>query len=100
DAIVVRGSGPRIRIYCLYDDDAIAGEDASEGTLPEIPTTGDWRLSIPVPPEDYEWSVRAIKTCAPHITIRKAGEEVDESTEEKSAARATVRVNLEGFLKP
>lgn len=100
DEIVVYGTGPRIRIYCLYDDDAIAGEDASEGDLPENPTEGDWRMSIPVAEEDFEWSARAIKTCAPHISVRKAGEDIEQENDKKSQARAAMRINLEGFLKP
>lgn len=101
DAMVVHGSGARVRCYCLYDEDAMSGEDASENALPEVPTTGDWRLSIPVLEEDYEWSARAVKPCAPHITVRKAGDDVPEDSENNQAeSRATVRVNLDGFLKP
>lgn len=98
--IVVYGTGPRIRFYCLYDDDAIAGEDASESELSEVPTNGDWRMSIPVTEDDYEWSARAIKTCAPQITVRKAGDDLAEDSEQKAAGRAVMRINLEGFLKP
>lgn len=98
--VVVHGTGPRLRFYCLYDDDAIAGEDASESELPEVPTDGDWRMSIPVSEEDYEWSARAIKACAPHITVRKAGDDVADESEQKAGSRAALRINLDGFLKP
>ncbi|MBS0631619.1 MAG: hypothetical protein JSS11_06870 [Verrucomicrobia bacterium] len=98
DELVLRGSGPRIRVYCLYDDDAIAGEDANEGKLPEVPTEGDWRLSIPVTEEDYEWSSRDIKACAPYITVRKAGEELSDDSE-GSGANAAVRINIDRFLQ-
>jgi hypothetical protein len=102
DAIVVFGAGPRIRVYCLYDDDALSGEDASEGELPETPTEGDWRLSLPVLEEDFEWSARAVKACAPHISVRKAGEEVADESESDSSEpdnRAALRINLDRFLK-
>lgn len=39
--IVVSGSGPRVRIYCLYDEEAIVGEQAKETSLPAIPTAGN-----------------------------------------------------------
>src|SRR5262249_55254758 len=42
DPCVVFGSGPRVRIYCLYNEDAIAGEDANETVLTFMPTEGDW----------------------------------------------------------
>ena len=99
DPAVVQGSGPRVRFYALYDDDAMAGEDASEEKLSENPTTGDWRMSIPVSAEDYEWSARAIKSCAPHITVRKAGESVSADADAKSDSRSTLSINLEEFLK-
>lgn len=100
DPAVVYGTGARIRFYCLYDDDAVAAEDTSEGELPEVPTEGDWRMSIPVAEEDYEWSVRSIKSCAPHITVRKAGDDLEEESERKTESRATLRINMEGFFKP
>jgi len=99
DAVVVYGSGPRIRLYCLYDEDAMAGEDASEGSLPECPTTGDWRMSIPVPEEDFDWCAKAIKACAPYITVRRCGEEVADDEASGQSERATVRINLEEFFK-
>ena len=101
DAFVLYATGPRIRVYCLYDDDAISGEDASEGELSETPTDGDWRLSIPVLEEDFEWSMRTLKACAPHISVRKAGEEVREDSDaQQTESRAAVRINIDRFLEP
>ena len=40
--IVVYGVGSRLRVYCLYDDDAILGEGSSEDPLAWCPTDGDW----------------------------------------------------------
>ena len=40
-AIVVTCDGPRTRIYCLYDDDAIDGGDANEDALGFDPLKGD-----------------------------------------------------------
>jgi hypothetical protein len=44
-AIVVTCDGPRTRIYCLYDENAIDGEDANEDALGFDPLKGDWRVS-------------------------------------------------------
>lgn len=43
-SVVVCGSGPRVRIYCLYNEDAIEGDDANEAALSFNPTSGefDW----------------------------------------------------------
>ena len=50
-AIMVTCDGPRTRIYCLYDDDAIDGSDAKEDALGFDPLNGDWRVSLPCPVE-------------------------------------------------
>ena len=31
--IIVTSDGPRTRIYCLYDEDAVEGSDSNEGPL-------------------------------------------------------------------
>src|SRR6267143_6782858 len=46
-AIVVTCNGPRTRIYCLYNEDAIEGSDAQEDVLGFDPLQGDWAISLP-----------------------------------------------------
>ena len=36
-AVVCTGVGPRVRIYCLYDENAIIGQDANESPLQQCP---------------------------------------------------------------
>src|SRR5207245_209921 len=43
--IVVSGSGPRLRVYCLYGEDAVTGDGNNEESLTRNPTAGDWRMS-------------------------------------------------------
>src|SRR3546814_12957859 len=50
--IVVTCDGPRTRIYCLYDDDALDGADANEDLLGFDPLKGDCRLSLPCLSDD------------------------------------------------
>jgi hypothetical protein len=40
--IVATCDGPRTRIYCLFDEDAIDGDDANEEVLGFEPLKGDW----------------------------------------------------------
>jgi hypothetical protein len=76
-AAVVYGSGPRVRIYCLYNDKAIAGDMASESSLAFDPTHGDWRMSLPCPTEDLDWVNDALKTRSSRITARDVDEDVE-----------------------
>lgn len=96
---VVYGSGPRVRLYCLYGDKAISGDRASESALAFIPTEGNWRMSLPCPPEDLAWVSGALKEKSSRITARDKDEDVDEegaSGERKSSAG--FEIDTEAFL--
>lgn len=86
---VVYGSGPRVRLYCLYGDAAISGENASEASLAFNPTEGNWQMSLPCPTEDLEWVRTALKSKSSRITARDIDEDIDEkndSSGQKSSA--------------
>src|SRR3546814_20149421 len=44
--IVATCDGPRTRIYCLFYEDAIDGDDANEEVLGFEPLKGDWGVSL------------------------------------------------------
>lgn len=99
-AIVCSGSGPRVRIYCLYDEAAIVGEDANEAPLQQNPTDGDWSVSLPCPTEDLDWVGRALKRHSTRITARDLSDRLGPSQEGKaSAASSAVQINEEAFLR-
>lgn len=84
-AIVVTCDGPRTRIYCLYDDDAVEGSDANEDALGFDPLKGDWRVSLPCPADDLAWVQGALKKCSSRITARDR----DAAATTEGAASAT-----------
>jgi hypothetical protein len=97
--IVVYGSGPRVRIYCLYNDDAIEGDDANESPLPFDATHGDWKLSLPCPADDLPWVQRALSTRSCRIFARDMQTTVVEEAEKTSSSEASGEgVDLEGFF--
>ena len=102
--IVVYGCGPRVRIYCVYNDDAITGDAANESKLAFDATDGDWHMSLPCPAEDLDWIVGALGKKSKRITARDQAEAV-ESEDSSQASKAagndgTASINMEGFLKP
>jgi hypothetical protein len=97
-AIVVYGVGPRIRIYCLYSDDALEGDKASESALSFVPTDGDWNLSLPSPVDDLEWVRRALKAKSSRVTAREKDTTVDESASEDVDTNS-LTVDKEAFLR-
>ncbi|WP_165187204.1 hypothetical protein [Caulobacter soli] len=97
-AIVVTCDGPRTRIYCLYDDDAIDGSDANEDALGYDPLDGDWRVSLPCEPDDLAWVQGALKKHSTRITARdKASATGGESASSGQKAAGLV-LDPKGFL--
>jgi hypothetical protein len=97
--IVVWGAGPRVRIYCLYNDDAIEGDDANEMALSFDPTDGEWYMSLACPVEDLSWVQNALKSKSKRITARDMGTALDSDEESgRNSATETV-VDLEAFFK-
>jgi hypothetical protein len=96
-AIVIWGNGPRVRVYCVFDEDAITQDDVNEDSLPKPPTEGDWNMSIPCLPEDVKWS--AAKLGAGRIVARSMEEDVEDDVEKTEAAAAALSINVGEFLK-
>ncbi|HTQ38189.1 MAG TPA: hypothetical protein VMJ32_04130 [Pirellulales bacterium] len=98
-AIVVWGGGPRVRVYCVFGDDAISGDTVNEDALPKSPTEDDWKMSIPCPPEDLQWSQAKLTSVSSRISARSLEDDVtDEDSKSTTPARA-MAINAEEFLK-
>lgn len=96
---VVRGAGPRLKIYCLYDDDATNGEQANENTLTFNPTDGDWKMSLPCAPEDLDWVQSELKKKSSRITARDKDATIGDESVDRSAASFALEIDREVFLK-
>ena len=99
--MVVRGAGPRVRLYCLYDEDAISGDNANEAALAECPTDGDWKMSLPADADDLAWIKDALAKKTQRVTVREKSESVDdddETSDKKASGQAAI--NMEAFLRP
>jgi hypothetical protein len=98
--IVVYGSGPRVRIYCLYYEGAIEGDDANESLLAFDATAGDWKMSLPCPADDLSWVQRALRGKSSRIFARDMEAPVVEEDETAtSLASSSEGVDLEAFFK-
>ncbi len=90
DALVVFGDGPRVRVYCLYGEDAIEGEGANGTGLGFTPTVKDWYISVPCLPDDLDWISRALAQRSSRVTARAVGTEVSDGEPERQEARGGV----------
>lgn len=99
--IVVAGNGPRLRVYCVYGEDAVLGEGCDENSLSWNPTEGDWKLYLPCPKEDLGWVGEALKRKSNHVVPYDLNKDLprDEASEDAKRAASSLSVNLEEFLK-
>lgn len=76
--IVFKGSGPRVLVYCLYNEAAMeAGLDIDE--LTTNPTTGNWRVTAPCEDDDVDWMNRTLEARAPRVVVHAADEAPSEA---------------------
>jgi len=100
DAITVWGSGPQIRIYCVFGDDAIAKDNINEESFQQCPTDGDWKMSIPCLEEDLEWTQKKLKSCSTRVTARSVGESIGSEKQAKGVfTDNAIEINAAEFLK-
>jgi hypothetical protein len=99
--IVVAGNGPRLRVYCIYGEDAIVGDDCDESSLTWNPIDGDWRLFLPCPEEDLDWVRDCLRPLSKRIIAYDVSKEAPPEEESNAAntGKATFSVNVQEFMK-
>ena len=97
--LVVYGSGPRVRVYCLYNEDAIEGDDANESALSFDATAGDWKLSLPCPADDLTWVQNSLKSKSTRISARDMTTQVEDESDNDAPESSGSNVDLEAFFK-
>lgn len=101
--IISSGSGPQIRIYCLYGDDALSDDNANEAALAFDATAKDWEVSLPAESEDIKWSKLELAKSSRRIVVREKteplGSDYGGDGGNKAATTSAFQVNLGEFLK-
>ncbi len=97
-AITVTCDGPRTRIYCLYDDDAVEGGDANEDALGFDPLKGDWQVSLPCSADDLAWVQNALKKHSTRITARDLSAAVSSTDDDATTKSQALVFDPKGFL--
>lgn len=97
--IVVTCDGPRTRIYCSYDDDALDDSCCNEEKLGFDATKGPWQVSVAVHSEDLAWVQAALKKQTSRVVARDAASGLVIAEEQASENATAVALDMEGFLK-
>lgn len=94
NAITIIGSGPRLRIYCLYDEDG-STEDANENALHWNLFEGDWEIHFPVEKDDFNWVSKSLTEKGSRFKAYEAGSKPDEDSGTKSNNTSGLTINLD-----
>lgn len=97
--IIVKCDGPRTRIYCVYDEDALDESSANEDALGFDPLAGDWQISLPCTSDDLAWVQRALANHSKRITARDVSEGIALAAQGSAAQNGSMSVNLGGLFK-
>ena len=102
-SIVIWGAGPRVRVYCLYGEDAIGGDSANESPLSFTPTDGDWRMSLPAAIEDLNWVVEALASKSNRVSARQmddvSGATLEAQTAQSTRSQVLVVPDIDAFMR-
>ena len=96
DPFVVTGNGPRLRIYCLYGEDALSGENSNEEPLVTSPFSENWHLYIPCKSGDISWVNNLLSSVSSNVTVYEVGKDLNLSEENKNSQ--ALSINMEGFV--
>ena len=87
--LVVTGAGPRLRVYCLYGEEAVTDDARNETALTWKPTDGEWTAYLPCLEEDFVWvdrETRAYSLRFVAYSIEKGLPEAAREAEESSVS--------------
>ena len=94
--ITVIGAGPRLRIYCLYDEDG-STEDANEASLNWKLFDRDWQIYLPVEKADFEWVNKSLQDKGNRFKAYEAGTNllVEEGEKRQTSPFAQLTINID-----
>lgn len=97
--IVVTCDGPRTRVYCGYDDDALDDSNSNEAKLGFDALKGDWQVSLPVAEEDLVWVQAALKKNSSRVVARDKDSGIEVEQMAQAAAGNAFVLDVDGFMK-
>jgi hypothetical protein len=96
--IIVTCDGPRTRVYCIYDEDALDESDANETALGFDPLNGNWSVSLPCRKEDLAWVRSGLKKYSSRISARDLALGIEEEKSSRAPDANRLTLNIKGFL--
>ena len=100
--LVVKNEGPRLRVYCLYGEGAMSGEDKNEDSLTWKPTEKQWHVFLPCTADEYDETSKSMKEKSSKLSVYNIDKGIpddEESSKSENASAAAVTVDWGAFKK-
>lgn len=96
--IVFKGAGPRVLIYCRYDEEAVElGLDID--AISSNPTGGDWRVTAPCETEDVDWMNSTLNSRASRISVHAPNDAPADGENDNEKAESVLEIDW-GAVQP
>lgn len=93
--LVVVSKGPRLRIYCLYGEDAISGEDSDEESLSWKPTNQDWHAFLPCTADELKEVKKALKSKSTKFSAYDIDVGLPEDAKEQMESTDSLKASID-----
>jgi hypothetical protein len=93
--IVVVNEGPRLRVYCLYGEVAIAGDNSDESGLSWNATHGDWAIYLPVSEGDLKWMKESLSKLSSKVIPYGPDDQIANEINRPSSTGKDLKINPE-----
>lgn len=98
--LIVKGAGAQLRIYCLYGEDAISGEDSNEDILSWEITSKPWVVYLPCAKDELSWYKSTLSGLSEKFKVYDWKEGIDnEEYQSNSVKEAEFNIDEEAFKK-
>lgn len=98
--LVVKGSGAQLRIYSLYGEDAISGEDSNEESLSWDITSKPWMVYLPCSKDELSWYEKTLSGLSDKFKVYDRQEGIDkEEYQSNNFKESEFNIDEEAFKK-
>jgi hypothetical protein len=99
-SMIMKGAGSQLRVYCLYGEDAVTSEDASEDALSWDITAKDWKVFLPCSKEELSWYEKALSGLSDKFKVYDLSDGLNKDEYYSNAnTNAEFKVDEEAFKK-
>lgn len=93
--IIIRGSGPLIRIYCLYGEDAILGLETSEEEVTWNPFIEDWKVYVPCDKDEMDLMKKVIENKSDNFEIYDKSKKITFTNKDRSLSESELSIDAD-----